>query len=193
MSHRSTILALLLATASFISMPASAQSMKPGLWEINKQVHSSDGLIEKSIAKTQQQMSSMPPEQRKMMLDMMARQGFDITPTGMSMKLCLTKEMVERNEVPTHSQPHEGNCTHNRSPIVGNTMKISYTCTPPPSSGDGQVTFASNEAYSMKMSMKLEGGTKGKPYQTNMEASAKWLGADCGSIKPTVPPAAKKQ
>ncbi len=196
MNHRSTALALL-AAASFISMPAFAQSMKPGLWEINNKMHSSDGEMEKAMAQAQQQMANMPPEQRKMMQDMMAKQGVSMGPAGkggagMSMKLCMTKEMAERNEVPTSSQQHEGNCTHNRSPMAGNTMKISYTCTNPPSSGEGQVTFTSNEAYSMKMSMKSE-GAKGKPHQMNMDASAKWLGADCGSIKPMVPPAAKKK
>ena len=51
------------------------------------------------MAQMQQQMASMTPEQRKMMQDMMGKQGVGIGaggPCGMSVKVCMTKEMVER-------------------------------------------------------------------------------------------------
>jgi hypothetical protein len=176
--------ALLLAV-----QPAMAQTLKPGLWEMSNKMQSGSGQLEKGMAEMQKQMASMPPEQRKMMEDMMAKQGVSMgagAPGNMVMKMCMTKEMVERNELPAQ----QGDCKTTSSPRAGNTMKMSFVCTQPPSSGEGQVTFISPEAYSMKMVMHTK--VDGKPEKMNMDGSGKWLAADCGNIKPMAPPAKKK-
>jgi hypothetical protein len=167
------------------SFCASAQTMKPGLWEISNKMQTSGGQMEQGTAQMQQEMAGMPPEQRKMMQDMMARQGVSMGaggPAAMGVKVCMTKEMVERNEIPAQ----QGECKHTTSPRSGNTMKISFTCTKPPSSGEGQVTIASPEAYTMKMTMTTV--VQGKPEKVNMEVSGRWLSADCGAIKPMAMP-----
>jgi hypothetical protein len=173
---------MMLLAASFC---AGAQVMKPGLWEINNKMQTSGGRMEQDMAQAQQQMAAMPPEQRKMMQDMMSKQGMSMGAGGpgtTSVKTCMTKEMVERNEIPAQ----QGGCKHTTSPRVGNTMKMSFTCANPPSRGEGQVTFASSEAYTMKMIMTTV--VKGKQEKVNMDASGTWLSADCGAIKPiTVP------
>ena len=161
---------------------AWAQTMKPGLWEITNQMQGAAG---GQMAEMQKQMASMPPEQRKMMEDMMAKQGMQMGKAsggGMAVKVCMTKEMVERNEV---AQQQDG-CTHTTSPRSGNTMKFAFVCTKPPSRGDGQVTFVSPEAYTMQM--KAVTTVKGKEEAMDMQASGKWLGTDCGNIKPLSAP-----
>ena len=173
-----------LAAATF-AVTASAQNMKPGLWEITNNMKSGSGEMEKAQAKMQQQMASMPPEQRKMMEKTMAEHGVKMGaggPGGMTVKTCMTKEMVERNEMPTQ----KGDCKTTKQERSGNTMKMAFTCTTPPSSGEGQFTFQSSEAYTMKMAIKST--VDGKPETMNMDASGKWLGSDCGSIKPMRPP-----
>ena len=165
---------------------ASAQSTKPGLWEINTKMQSASGEMEKAMANMEKQLAGMSPEQRKQMQDMMARQGMSLGTSGgggMSMKTCLTKEMAERNELP---QQQQGDCKTTQSPRSGNTMKISYTCTQPPSSGEGVMTFNGDTAYTMKMNTTTT--VKGKPEKMTMDASGKWLSADCGNIKPITPP-----
>ena len=102
---------------------------------------------------------------------------------GMAVKMCLTKEMVDRNELP---QQQQGDCKSTASPRMGNTQKISFTCTQPPSSGEGEITFTSNEAYSMKMVTNTT--VKGKPEKMTMNGTGKWLSADCGQIKPAATP-----
>ncbi len=167
------------------SLGAIGQSMKPGLWEINNKVGGS-AEMDKAMAQMQQQMASMPPEQRKMMQDMMAKQGVSMGPGaggGMAVKFCLTKEMIERNELP---QQQQGDCKSTAGPRLGNTQKISFTCTKPPSSGEGQITFTSNEAYSMKMVTNTT--VQGKPQRMTMDGTGKWLSADCGAVKPLVVP-----
>ena len=100
----------------------------------------------------------------------------------MTLKICMTKEMAERDEVPAG----QGDCTSTKSPRVGNTLKFSVVCTKPPSSGDGQITFNGPDAYAMKMT--LNTSVKGQPQKMNMESSGKFLGADCGTVKPIALP-----
>jgi hypothetical protein len=135
-------------------------------------------------------MANMPPEQKKMMQDMMAKQGMQTGaggPGGMSVKTCLTKEMAERNEVPAQ----KGDCKTTKQEKSGNTMKFAVTCSNPPSTSEGQITFTSSEAYNMKMVTRSRVDSK-NPQTMNMEMNGKWLSSDCGSIKPMGPPAGKK-
>jgi hypothetical protein len=174
-----------LGTLLLAAPPALAQNLKPGLWEVNNKMQSSSGQMEKAMAESQKQMAAMPPEQRKMMQDMMAKQGLSMGPGAggnMAVKICMTKEMAERNELPAQ----QGDCKTTNSPRSGNTMKMSFACTQPPSSGEGTVTFVSPEAYTMKMTMKSM--MQGKPETMTMDGGGKWLSADCGNIKPLAAP-----
>jgi hypothetical protein len=176
-----------LAAMALAASGAFAQSqMKPGLWEITHKTQTASGQMEQQMAQMQQQMANMPPEQRKMVEEMMAKRGMKMGaggPGGMQMKICMTKEMVERREMPTN----RGECKTTRQQVSGNTMKVSFTCVNPASSGEGQFTFNSPESYNMKMVVNTT--MQGKPETMNMEGSGKWLGADCGDIKPIRPPA----
>ncbi|AMO23477.1 DUF3617 domain-containing protein [Ramlibacter solisilvae] len=163
-----------------LSCAAGAQSLKPGLWEVTQKTQAG-GQMNDAMAQMQKEMANMPPDQRKMVEAMMARQGAGMGGggAGMTVKMCMTKEMVERNQV---TQPPQGDCKTTVQPRSGNTMKMSFSCANPPSSGEGQMTFTSPEAYSMKM--KVNTTAAGQPQKVSMDTSARWLGADCGNIKP---------
>ncbi|MBT9508004.1 DUF3617 domain-containing protein [Rhodoferax sp.] len=171
------LLAAALASSAF---GATAQTMKPGLWEISNKMTSSSGEMEKAMGEAQKQLAGMSPSDRKMMEDMMAKQGVGMGKGAgtTAMKICMTKEMAERNEVATQ----QGDCKHTNSPRAGNTMKFSFVCAKPPSSGEGQVTFVSPEAYAMKMTLNTT--ANGKPEKMNMDATGKFMSTDCGNIKP---------
>ena len=176
-----------IATLAFVALSGSAfaQSIKPGLWEFTTQMAGGSGKMADAMAQAQKEMANMPPEQRKMMQDMMAKQGVQMgagAGGGMTVKVCMTPEMVERNEVSSH----QDGCTHTNSPRTGNTMKFSFVCTKPPSKGEGQVTFTSAEAYSMKMSTTTT--VQGRTEKMDMQNSGRWLGSNCGSIKPLAMP-----
>lgn len=175
-----------LVTAVMVSgaCGAAAQSMRPGLWEISNKMTTSSGQLEKAMAAAQQQLASMPAGQRKMMEDMMAKQGLgmNVGAGTTAIKICMTKEMVERDEVATQ----QGDCKHTRSPRVGNTMKFSFVCSNPPSRGEGEATFVSPEAYRMKMTLNTT--ANGKPEEMKMDATGKFLSAECGAIRPIAVP-----
>jgi len=168
-------------------LSASAQSLKPGLWEVSHKM-GGNPQMDQAMAEMQKQMAAMPPEQRKQMQDMMAKNGMQMGQAGaggMSMRMCMSKEMAERNEIPAN----QGDCKTTSQQRSGNTMKMAFTCANPPSSGEGEVTFAGSDAYTMKM--KVSSIVRGKPETMTIDGSGKWLGADCGTIKPMAAPAKK--
>ena len=163
-----------------LGLPAAAQTLKPGLWEVQQKLQGS-GEMNQAMADMQKQLAAMPPEQRKQMEAMMAKQGVQMSPGaggGMRLKMCMTREMAERNEIPAN----QGDCKTTSQQRTGNTMRMAFTCSKPPSSGETQFTFTSPEAYTMKMTATTT--ASGKPEKVNMEGTGKWLSADCGAIKP---------
>ena len=171
-----TVLATALLAAC---LPAAAQSLKPGLWEISNKM-GGNPQMDQAMAEMQKQMAAMPPEQRKQMEAMMAQRGMSMPAgggKGMTIQSCMTKEMVERNDVPMQ----EG-CRMTSQQRSGNTMKMAFACTNPPSSGEGEFTFVSDQAYTSKMNIKSV--VDGKPQNMTMDASGKWLAADCGKLTP---------
>ena len=123
---------------------AQSQVTKAGLWEVSS---TSGGCaeIDTAMAQMQQQMASMPPEQRKQMEAVMARQGVNMssTPGVVSSKMCLTKEMIERSQMPVQTQ---GDCTSTTSNKTSTGMTFKFTCASPPSSGEGHYTFMGDSA-----------------------------------------------
>lgn len=179
-----TLFAAALLTSAW---SVSAQTMKAGLWEITNNMQSGGKDLTAAMAGMQKQMAALPPEQRKMMEDMMAKQGVKMgtgSGGGMTMKMCLTQEMVDRNQM---APPQQGDCTNTTSARTGGTMKFAFKCTKPPASGQGEVTFSSPEAYTMKMT--TTSSTSGAERTMDMQASGKWLGTNCGDIKPIQMPA----
>ena len=173
----------LLAVAALAwPLVASAQTppkMRPGLWEHGFSMASQSGELEAAMKQMQQQMASLPPDQRKMMQDMMAKQGVGIGPGGNTVKLCLSKEDAERD-----SPPQQEGCTQTAR-RSGNVWQVAFQCKgPPPSSGEGQVTLVSPTAYSGNFTIRTV--ERGKPEQFQMSQTGKWLSADCGNIRPVL-------
>jgi hypothetical protein len=171
----------LIAAAALLSLAAGAagaQAMKPGLWEINNKM--GGGEMDAAMAEMRKQLADMPPDQRKQMEAMMAQQGLRMAPGaggGMAMQVCMTKEMAERNDMPMQ----EG-CRTTKSQRSGKNMTFAFTCSNPPSSGEGQVSFPSPESYTSHM--KLRTTAQGRTETTTMDATGKWLKADCGNVRP---------
>jgi Protein of unknown function (DUF3617) len=196
-----------------LSVAANAQTIQPGLWESSSKITGGTGEAGKAMTQMQERLANMPPEQRKAMEQMMSpesrnammaqmqKQMANMPPeqrkameqamnmsANMSMggdgsttlKMCITQEMIDR-KVWMMGQA-EGKCTHTVSPAVGNTQKFGFTCTEPPGNGEGSVTFLSKTSYTS--SVKISAMSNGKPESLTVEGSNKFLGADCGSVKP---------
>ena len=171
---------VLFATAVALSgFGAQAQTQAPGLWEHSFTMKSDDAKMEKAMAEMQKQLAAMPPEQRKQMEWAMASRGVKMGAGGSSVKVCITKEEAAK---PPEARM-TGDCKQSDVQRSGNTMKYKFTCTQPQQiSGDGQVSFVGDKAYSGKSNVTTQ--VNGQPQQMTMDMSGKWLGADCGDVKP---------
>jgi Protein of unknown function (DUF3617) len=173
--------ALLLCTLAATPL-AHAQSTKPGLWEMTQKM-GGNAEMDQAMAQMQKQMAGMSPAERKMMQDMMAKQGVTVPAPaaggGMSMKMCITPEMAAKQEMPVQT---EGDCTTTVTSRSANVVKMNFVCKNPPSSGEGTYTFQGDSAYTMKMLMKTT--HQGKPQNVTMDGQGKWLSANCGNVKP---------
>ena len=176
--------ALPAAALVLVSFLAAAQTQVPGLWEHSFKMKSQDAETDKAMADMQKQMAAMPPEQRKQIEQMMASRGMSMGAQGTTVKVCVTKEDVARKAEP---QFREG-CTQQVVQRTANSMKVKFECTKPqPMSGEGEMSFISDKAYTGKSTMTSQ--ANGKAQQMTMEMAGKWLAADCGDVKPRpVPP-----
>lgn len=169
----------LCASALLAALPASAQALKPGLWEMQTKIAAANPETMQALAMAQKEMANMPPEQRKMVEQMMAKNGVSMNLAeggGVSTKFCLTKEMAEKQELPSGQ---EGDCKTTRTPVPGG-LNVTFKCAKPPSSGNGQVIFTGNSGYSMRMN--VESSAAGKPQNMTVEGNGRWLAADCGAV-----------
>lgn len=170
------------ALAAFAACTAHAQTLKPGLWELTSRMEGGSVKMQDSMAQMQKQLAAMPPEQRKQMEEVMAKQGVKMAPSGpgggIAIQTCFTKEMVERNDIPAS----KGDCKTTSQSRTGNTMKTAFTCTNPASTGEAVFTLVSPEAYTSKVIVMSQ--VQGKPEKIDMSGSGKFLAADCGSVKP---------
>lgn len=187
MKHTLAVLsgAIVLACAA---LPAGAQTMKPGLWELSNTVSSGDGQMQSAMAEMQKQLASMPPEQRKAMQQMMERNGVQMNigaGGALTTRMCMTKEMIQRKEFPVQ----EGDCKQKVTQQSASKMKIAFSCTRPPTSGEGEMTLDSDTSYRAKMHIKGTDG--GRQQVVDMDVAGKWLSADCGTLRPIGIPQAK--
>jgi hypothetical protein len=170
---------ILLLSCAALAAAASAQSTKPGLWETSSKVQAAAGSeMAKGMAEAQKAMANLPPEQRKQMQAMMAKQGMsmDMGNDGtVNMKLCVTPEMVNRPPIEQRKD-----CTYNTPTRVGNNQKFSFKCSNG-ASGDGDITY-SGDSYVSKMNITTP--RNGKNETLTINGTGKYLGANCGDVKP---------
>lgn len=175
-----TIFALAL-TMSFSMAANAAYSMKPGLWEHSFTMKSESGKVEKAMADMKKQMAAMPAEQRKMMEEMLAKQGMGLgSDKGSSVKVCISKEQAEKLDFP---QNQNEKCKNEILKRTANSVDMKFTCEGnPKTEGVAGFNLLSPTAYTGKADITV---TKdGRPDKMNMDSKGKWLSADCGNVKP---------
>jgi len=172
-------LPLFLALLALAALPASAQNMKPGLWEI-KQKPQLEGKQQAQMEEAQKQMANLPPEQRKMMEQMMAQRGvsMSLADGGISIKVCVSPEQAAKNAPPVSDK---GNCKHDVT-RSGSKTQMRFSCTNPVSEGESEITVMGGDAYTTKTRVTTQ--RNGKMETMNMSGEGRFLGSDCGTLKP---------
>lgn len=166
---------------------AQTTGMKAGLWEMKTLKQVMDGKdmqaqMAAAQAQMQQAMANMPPEQRKKMEATMGKQGAAMSGGGAT-RMCISPEMAARDKPMVDP---EGKCEPAKVSRSGNKTSYEFNCKTAGGSmvGKGDSTFA-GDTITSRMDMTASDATGKHTMQT--ESQMKYLGADCGGLKPVGP------
>jgi hypothetical protein len=168
----------LIAACAAVAHAQTAPSIKPGLWQVT-----SERLVDgKKAPDMSQQMQSLSPEVRKQMEAMMKQRGLDLNAAAGNGKVCHTRESLEQGRW----RSEENSCKTDFSSRTAALWKWRSVCTQPPSESEGEARIENPERYTVKLN--TTSAHKGQKHTSQMTMNAKWLGADCGDLKPMAPP-----
>ena len=168
-----SVLILLAPLACRAADEITPLDVKPGLWESTVTIQSSGmpGIPEETLAK-------LPPEQRARMEA--AMKGMGGTHTARS---CLTGETLRKPLA--FGDSANSSCKRTIVSSSSGAMEFHVECSNDrmKSSGDGRVQAVSAESLKGEtvMNSTMEGG---RTTTTKVLFSSRWLGSDCGSVKP---------
>jgi hypothetical protein len=170
--------ASLLALGAVVVAPlaaAQAPPIKPGLWEIKSEGQDA----EQRRAQAAERIKNMPPEARAKLEAMMKERGVDLSASG-GTRVCFSKENMDISQ-----WQNQSSCKTDFTARSGSTWKWHSVCSQPPAVSDGEALFTSAENYTINTSTTLTLSGQSKTTQRTMKA--KWLGANCGDLKPFNP------
>ncbi|MBN8503573.1 MAG: DUF3617 domain-containing protein [Burkholderiales bacterium] len=159
---------------------AQTPPIAPGLWENVPGPTLIDGKPMPGMADMSAQLAKLPPEMRKQMEQQMNAQGVDLG-SG-KVRMCISAEMLKQER---WQQPREG-CQMEVTQRSGSEWRWKGRCTQPPGEMEGVTRFQGERAYTSQVRVSTQ--RQGKTQVMTMDSSARWLGADCGKLKPMVLP-----
>jgi len=177
----------LLAVAA-LALPALAAhaegiAMKPGLWErtVTTQMPGAPAMPDLP------DLSQLPPEQRAQIEQSMAM----MSGKPVVERECVTPEMLKRWEDFAHDDDAGERCTRSVKEQTPKRVVMTMSC----EGGRMTGTMEMNAPTPGRMtgSATLVSQREGGPHTTKMKFDSKWLGADCGDVKPRSMPGADER
>lgn len=156
--------------------------VKPGLWETTMSQLDANGKA--MPAPGMEAFAKMSPAARAQMAEMMKGRGVQMPDEHGAMKSCLTKDSLDSGA--WQQVASEAGCTTTYSQRSGTAWKWHTSCTSIKSESDGEMTFTGSEAY--RTTMRITATVGGKTTTSTRIIEGKWLGANCGDIKPLAAP-----
>lgn len=155
---------------------ATAQQIQPGLWEISSQNMQMGGQALPGMDAMLEQLNNLPPEQRQMMEQMMAKQGVQLGAQGV--RVCMSEAQVAAEEIPL--QDPKSGCSQEITERSAQLWKFRFNC--PRAQGEGETRFLSDKEFVTQVSGNFT--TDAGQQNGSMESHARWISADCGSLQP---------
>ncbi|HVL75571.1 MAG TPA: DUF3617 domain-containing protein [Noviherbaspirillum sp.] len=165
---RKTALPFLLGAMISASAMAEPQ-MKPGLWEMTVK---SDAM---------KNMPQMPPEQ----VEQMRKMGIEVPQFkngAMVSRVCITPQMAAQGAA--GFEKYDSGCVAKNRQVSGNGYKADIVCTGAALNGSGKVSGTYSGGDKFSSSYDFKGTSHGQPVSHRQDSAGRWLGADCGSVKP---------
>src|ERR1039458_8506388 len=126
-------------------------------------------------------MPKMSPEQ----MELMRKKGVNMPQMqngSMVIKVCMTKEMVERDHPPLGQ--NKSGCQIKDFNRNGNTYSAKMVCDGPNMKGTATIKGMHSGLENFSWTYDFTGTMKGNAFDMHQEASGKWQGPDCGDVKP---------
>lgn len=182
MRVRTILVPAMLCVLAAIAWPTQAQEMKAGLWEYKSKMSSASGEMEAAMAEAREALASMPPEQRRMMEQMMSAQGMQMTmgaDNTQVIRVCVTEEQARDFDV--QSDP---NCTQQTVDRSGNRIKVRFACKSDGviTEGESELVFSSGSSYQGTTTIRTN--DNGERETLTVQQEGRRLGDDCGNLKP---------
>jgi len=161
------------------TLAADFPNIKPGLWDQRMAIESEGGELEQAMAQAkrelEQQLASMPADQREMVEQMMSDQGFSFDLSDQRFQSCVTEEQVEAGELNfTEEECDETIVSRNDKHI-----EVEFVC-PDSGRGRGEMTLHSDAHYTGQFQVETE--MEGQPVTLNLRHEGRWLQDDCGGV-----------
>jgi hypothetical protein len=186
---------LVVALVAFAAVKglAAGFGLKPGLWEsrIVKQVtdgRDTTSQMTDAMSQVQNNLARLPPEKRAQLEAMMKEHGALRMGTAGTTRLCISPEMAGRNKPIVDP---EGRCQPAKINQSGNHTSFEINCNANGTvmTGRGEST-ANGDVITSRVDVSTRTG-KGETHILHNETEMKFLGADCGDVKPIPVPKAK--
>jgi Protein of unknown function (DUF3617) len=147
--------------------------LKPGLWE----VHMEREINGQKQPDASERLKSLSPEKRAQYEAMMKRSGMATGADGNN-QICYSRESLAKSPW-TETQT---DCKVTYSTRSSTEWKWHTSCSKMNVEADGEATFPNSENYTMVSSSVVKVGDTPRTSRTTM--TGKWVGADCGDVKP---------
>lgn len=187
--------ALLVCVSSiFLPVPVGALAqgasiaIKPGLWESESSVTNTMSLPPEVEAR----MAAMPPAQQAQMRAMMPGGGGG-KPMTVTSKMCIASGM-NLDSFLNQQQGRSGmKCSFTNRVETADGASFDTSCTSAQGTGSGhtQIHVIDADHVTSSTHMTIDASSNGHSMHSTVDSTAttKYLGADCGDVKPFVPPA----
>ena len=180
-----TLIALLALTAVGAAQAQNSPSgLKAGLWETRTLKMSVDGQdmsaqMAAAAEQMKKQLASLPPEQRKKAEAALGAQGGD----PMTQRMCISAEMAARDQTMV-PRPPKADCEPPKLDRKGNRTSFEIAC----KQGGGKLTgkgetLVADGLITTRLETRSTDGA-GKAHTMVAETQMKYLGADCGGVRP---------
>lgn len=158
----------ILVTA-IVCSPLAMAVGKAGLWEATTTMNMGGA------------MPQMSPEQLEKMKEMGMKMPM-MSPTTV-VKYCVTPEMAAKDTPPNEAEKQ--GCKMTNMKKSGSGMSADMVCDGEfKGTGHIDASYSGDSSYTTRISMKGTSARSPMPMDMTMNSSGKWLGADCGSVKP---------
>lgn len=165
--------------AFFFSTLALAQTtqldMKEGLWEITVSHSMTGGPQMPTIS--QEDLAQMPAAQRAQIEGMMKRVSGSTT----THKECVTKESIAKNRA--FNSRHK-DCEHVALKSSSKHFEAQFNCDAKHGKSKGKLTVKVVDANTVTGTMHTTSKAEGSDLAVDVTFTSKYLGADCGDVKP---------